>query len=87
MRRVACLSLIFVLGLRTLAYGQSLPPNMPNKEQLANDNNLFHLISRSKLLHWEEPTKPIRDCWPDRISLALRVSVPVPESRPRRATF
>ena len=59
MCRMAGLSLAFVLGLGTLTYGQNLPPNLPNKEQLANDNNLFISFAK-KLLHWEEPTDPLR---------------------------
>ena len=38
---------------------QSLPPNLPTKEQLANDNNLFLSIAR-KALKWEEPEEPVR---------------------------
>ena len=60
MRRLAYLSsLAFVLGLGTLGYGQNLPPNLPNKEQLANDNNLFISFAK-KLLHWEEPADPVK---------------------------
>ena len=41
------------------AYAQTLPPNMPTKEQLANDNNLFISLAK-KALKWEEPTDPVR---------------------------
>jgi hypothetical protein len=30
-----------LLGLSMQANSQALPPNLPTKEQLANDNNLF----------------------------------------------
>jgi metallo-beta-lactamase class B len=38
---------------------QSLPPNLPTKEQLANDNNLFITIAR-KALKWDEPAEPAK---------------------------
>jgi len=38
---------------------QALPPNLPTKEQLANDNNLFITLAK-KALKWEEPTEPVR---------------------------
>jgi len=36
-----------------------LPPNLPTKEQLANDNNLFLSFAR-KALKWEEPAEPVK---------------------------
>jgi len=41
------------------ARSQSLPPNLPTKEQLANDNNLFLSLAR-KALKWDEPTEPVK---------------------------
>jgi len=38
---------------------QTLPPNLPTKEQLANDNNLFISLA-TKALKWEEPAEPVR---------------------------
>ncbi len=39
---------------------QTLPPsNLPTKEQLANDNNLFISLAK-KVLKWEEPAEPVR---------------------------
>tara|TARA_R110002051_G_scaffold87587_1_gene154289 strand:- start:724 stop:1671 length:948 start_codon:yes stop_codon:yes gene_type:complete len=38
---------------------QTLPPNLPSKEQLASDNKLFLFWAR-KMLKWEEPTDPVR---------------------------
>jgi metallo-beta-lactamase class B len=38
---------------------QALPPNLPTKEQLANDNNLFIALAK-KVLRWEEPAEPVR---------------------------
>jgi metallo-beta-lactamase class B len=38
---------------------QALPPNLPTKEQLANDNNLFIGLAK-KALKWEEPAEPVR---------------------------
>jgi metallo-beta-lactamase class B len=48
-----------LLALSAQAYGQVLPPNVPTKEQLANDNNLFLSLAR-KVLKWEEPEEPVR---------------------------
>lgn len=49
-----------VLGAATAtsASAQTLPPNLPTKEQLANDNNLFMSLAK-KALHWEEPAEPL----------------------------
>ncbi|MFN5719832.1 MAG: subclass B3 metallo-beta-lactamase [Bradyrhizobium sp.] len=42
------------------AMAQTLPPsNLPTKEQLANDNNLFISLAK-KVLKWEEPAEPVR---------------------------
>jgi metallo-beta-lactamase class B len=49
----------FLLDLATQSGSEALPPNLPTKEQLANDNNLFLSLAR-KVLKWEEPTEPIR---------------------------
>jgi metallo-beta-lactamase class B len=35
------------------------PPDMPSREQLANDNHLFLSLAR-KALKWEEPAEPLR---------------------------
>ena len=59
MTRLASLSLLLAVGLGTQVYGQNLPPNLPSKEQLANDNNLFVTLAK-KALHWEEPADPAR---------------------------
>jgi metallo-beta-lactamase class B len=48
-----------VVGLPTSAPSQTLPPNLPTPEQLANDNNLFLTLAR-KALKWEEPAEPAR---------------------------
>jgi metallo-beta-lactamase class B len=48
-----------LLSLATVAHAQVLPPNVPTKEQLANDNNLFLSLAR-KVLKWEEPEEPIK---------------------------
>ncbi|HXH46939.1 MAG TPA: subclass B3 metallo-beta-lactamase [Bradyrhizobium sp.] len=42
---------------------QALPPNLPTKEQLANDNNLFITLAK-KALKWEEPADPVRIAGP-----------------------
>lgn len=42
---------------------QALPPNLPTKEQLANDNNLFITLAK-RALKWEEPTDPVRIAGP-----------------------
>lgn len=41
------------------AASQTPPPNLPTKEQLANDNNLFISLAK-KALKWEEPAEPVR---------------------------
>ena len=41
------------------AMAQTLPPNLPTKDQLANDNNLFISLAK-KALKWEEPADPVR---------------------------
>lgn len=38
---------------------QTLPLNLPTKEQLAKDNNLFISLAK-KALKWEEPAEPVR---------------------------
>ena len=55
-------SLILLISLAAIsmpAAAQTLPPNLPTKEQLANDNNLFLTLAR-KALKWEEPEEPLR---------------------------
>lgn len=47
----------------TQVNSQSLPPNLPTKEQLANDNKLFISIA-TKALKWEEPEEPLRIAGP-----------------------
>ena len=58
MRRVAAV-VTLVLGFATQAFAQTLPPNLPTKEQLANDNNLFIALAK-KALKWEEPAEPAK---------------------------
>lgn len=56
----AALSAATVLYFVTApALAQTLPPHLPTKEQLANDNNLFITLA-AKALKWEEPTEPVR---------------------------
>lgn len=43
----------------TPASAQTLPPNLPTREQLANDNNLFVTLAK-KALKWEEADEPVR---------------------------
>jgi metallo-beta-lactamase class B len=38
-----------VLGFATPANAQTLPPNLPTTEQLANDNNLFIALAKKAL--------------------------------------
>jgi len=62
MRRIVstvglALTATLVLGLGASA--QNLPPNLPTKEQLANDNNLFISLAK-KFLKWEDPAEPVR---------------------------
>jgi metallo-beta-lactamase class B len=50
-----------LLGACHILYAgaQELPPKVPTKEQLANDNKLFLSLAR-KALKWEEPADPVR---------------------------
>lgn len=41
------------------ARSQAAPPNLPTKEDLARDNNLFLSLGR-KFLKWDEPEEPVR---------------------------
>ncbi len=52
---VAVLLIMFAFD----AHGQTLSPDVPTKEQLANDNNLFISLAR-KHLKWDEPEEPGR---------------------------
>jgi metallo-beta-lactamase class B len=47
------------IGLAQIGAAQTLPPNLPTKEQLAKDNDLFLSLAR-KALKWEEPDEPVR---------------------------
>jgi metallo-beta-lactamase class B len=51
--------LSFAIGLSQLCAAQTLPPNLPTKEDLAKDNKLFITLAR-KVLKWDEPTAPIK---------------------------
>lgn len=57
--RAFLLALSFVHVATQPAVSQALPPNLPTKEQLANDNNLFISLAK-KALKWEEPAEPVR---------------------------
>ena len=59
MTRAAGLSLALLFGLGAQIHAQNLPPNVPSKEQLAHDNNLFLSLAR-KVLKWEEPEEPVK---------------------------
>ena len=52
-------AMAMVFAAVTFAYAQTMPANLPTKEQLANDNNLFLSLAR-KALKWEEPAEPMR---------------------------
>jgi metallo-beta-lactamase class B len=47
------------LGSAFAAHAQTLPPNLPTKEELAKNNKLF-LELASKYLKWEEPTEALK---------------------------
>jgi metallo-beta-lactamase class B len=55
----ATIASTLVLAFAGLAAAQTLPPNLPSKQQLANDNKLFVSLA-NKLFKWEEPTEPER---------------------------
>ena len=59
MTRAAGLSLALLFGLGAQIHAQNLPQNVPSKEQLAHDNNLFLSLAR-KVLKWEEPEEPVK---------------------------
>jgi metallo-beta-lactamase class B len=57
-----CLLLATVLALPFAGLGaaaQDLPRDVPTREQLARDNQLFLSLAREHL-HWDEPTEPAR---------------------------
>jgi metallo-beta-lactamase class B len=58
-RPLSALGAILLLPLVQAASAQSLPPNLPTKEQLAKDNNLFLALAR-KALKWEDPEEPVK---------------------------
>jgi metallo-beta-lactamase class B len=53
------LTLSLAIGTSPPCAAQAPSPNIPTKEQLANDNNLFLALAR-KVFKWEEPTEPVR---------------------------
>lgn len=53
------LTLSLAIGMSPPCAAQAPSPNIPTKEQLANDNNLFLALAR-KVFKWEEPTEPVR---------------------------
>jgi len=57
--RIGAILCAATLLTTTHVMAQALPPNLPTKEQLANDNNLFITLAK-KALKWEEPTEPVR---------------------------
>lgn len=66
MRRIVStvgLALTATLVLGPGASAQNLPPNLPTKEQLASDNNLFITLAK-KFLKWEDPAEPARIAGP-----------------------
>jgi metallo-beta-lactamase class B len=56
---VPSFAVIFLLALAPPANSQALPPNLPTKEELAKDNNLFLTLAR-KALKWDVPADPIK---------------------------
>lgn len=59
MFRLFVVAMVFALTQVPRLQAQDLPPNVPSKEQLANDNRLFITLA-SKYLKWEEPAEPAR---------------------------
>lgn len=57
--RLTGLLLALTAGAAMQANSQTAPPNLPTKEQLANDNGLFLSLAR-KFFKWEEPAEPVR---------------------------
>jgi len=56
---IYALTFPLAIGLSHTCAAQTLPSNVPTKEQLAKDNNLFLSLAR-KALKWDEPTDPIK---------------------------
>jgi metallo-beta-lactamase class B len=50
---------VFLFGFATHAYAQASPPNLPTKEDLAKDNNLFLSLAR-KMLKWDVAAEPVK---------------------------
>jgi metallo-beta-lactamase class B len=63
MRNMSRTTLLFaatlLLNLTTKICAQTLPPNLPTKEDLAKDNNLFLSLAR-KVLKWDVPAEPLK---------------------------
>jgi metallo-beta-lactamase class B len=57
--RILSFGFAFSIALSAPAAAQTLPPNVPTKEQLANDNNLFISLAK-KFLKWEDPEEPTK---------------------------
>ncbi|MGY3451528.1 subclass B3 metallo-beta-lactamase [Bradyrhizobium sp. USDA 4353] len=55
----AIIASALLLALACPAAAQTLPPNLPSKEQLASDNKLFISLAK-KIFKWEEPAEPVR---------------------------
>jgi metallo-beta-lactamase class B len=62
MRKILLIFQFFILAV-VHAHAQELPKNLPTKEQLANDNNLFLALAR-KALKWEDPAEPVHIAGP-----------------------
>lgn len=58
-KALACFSVAFALAAPSPARTQTLPPQLPTKEDLAKDNRLFLTLAR-KALKWDEPAEPIK---------------------------
>lgn len=51
--------LCLCVGFARPISAQTMPPNLPSKDDLARDNNLFLSLAR-KYLKWDEPTEPTK---------------------------
>src|SRR4030095_13368894 len=66
----AVLALALVVPIAAIAlagvvviHAQTVPPNVPTREDFAKDNKLF-LTTASKALKWEEPADPVKIAGP-----------------------
>ncbi len=59
MMKTLTFAAVFLINFAGHVNSQTLPPDLPTKEELAKDNKLFITLAR-KALKWDEPRDPIK---------------------------